>query len=100
MRHKGRAWIKQLASQVRRHGKRGASWYVLVSLPSGKRTMRSCGPGTNGKRIAEALRDRTNAQLLLGEYEAEPAPPVPTFSQFAGQHVHAMHGCRLSSVTA
>lgn len=67
------AWIKQLASQVEKHGAKKASWYCEWDEPDGTRRMKSCGPGTKGKRLAQDKADQINAQLTLGTYESDKA---------------------------
>ncbi|MDZ4689541.1 MAG: tyrosine-type recombinase/integrase [Planctomycetaceae bacterium] len=98
-RRKGRAWIKQLSQQVAKHGKRAASWYCVWNEPTGRRRMRSCGPGPAGRKLAAKLAEQLNAAMTLGTYQAEQTPPSPSWDSFAGQFVHQMHGCRLSSIT-
>ena len=65
------AWTKQIASQVKKHGKRKASWYCLWNEPGGTRRKKSCGPGSDGRRRAELLADQLRSQLTLGIYESE-----------------------------
>jgi integrase len=65
------AWVKQIASQVRKHGARKASWYCEWNDPNGKRRMKSCGPGRDGKRRAELMADQIKSKLVLGTYETD-----------------------------
>jgi integrase len=63
------AWVYQDDKQVKKHGKERASWYVGWIDPEGKRRCKSCGPGTDGKRSAEKLRKKREAELLTGTYQ-------------------------------
>jgi hypothetical protein len=65
------AWIYQDDKQVKKHGADQASWYVGWIDPEGKRRCKSCGPGEQGRRNAEKLRRKREAQLLTGTYENE-----------------------------
>jgi integrase len=67
------AWIKQIASQVAKHGAKKASWYCEWDEPDGSRRIKSCGPGTKGKHLAQDKADRINSQLTLGTYESDKA---------------------------
>jgi hypothetical protein len=63
------AWIKQLAGQVKKQGAEKASWYVEWNEPDGTRRCKSCGPGPKGKRNADRLSARIEAELLTGTYD-------------------------------
>lgn len=65
------AWAKQLAKQVKKHGKRNASWYCEWNEPNGTRRTKSCGPGLDGKRLADQMAERIKSQLNLGTYESD-----------------------------
>ncbi|MBT6155803.1 MAG: tyrosine-type recombinase/integrase [Planctomycetaceae bacterium] len=65
------AWAKQLAKQVKKHGKRKASWNCEWNEPDGTRRIKSCGPGPDGRRLAELMADRIKSQLKLGTYESD-----------------------------
>ena len=65
------AWIRQKASQVRKHGKRKAAWYAVWNEPDGRRREKSCGPGPDGKRRAQLLAEKVKSQLTLGVYQSE-----------------------------
>jgi integrase len=65
------AWVKQIASQVAKHGAKNASWYAFWDEPDGSRRKKSCGPGRKGKKLAEEKADQINAQLTLGTYERD-----------------------------
>jgi integrase len=64
------AWINQDAKQVKKHGADAASWYVGWIDPEGKRRCKSCGPGEQGKRNADKLRKKREAELITGTYQA------------------------------
>jgi integrase len=64
------AWIYQDDKQVKKYGEEKASWYVGWLDPEGKRRCKSCGPGEDGRRTAEKLRRKIEAQLLTGTYQA------------------------------
>ena len=61
------AWVFQEQKQVEKNGD-AASWSVGWYDPEGKRRCKSCGPGTEGKRNAEKLRKKIDAELLTGTY--------------------------------
>lgn len=63
------AWVKQIASQVQKHGVKNASWYCFWHEPDGTRRKKSCGKGKTGKRDAQRMAERLKAQLLLGTYQ-------------------------------
>jgi integrase len=65
-----KAWIFQDDKQVKKHGEAAASWYVGWIDPDGNRCCKSCGPGADGKRSAEKLRKKTEAELLTGTYQS------------------------------
>jgi len=62
-------WVYQDDKQVKKHGEAKASWYVGWIDPKGKKRCKSCGPGTEGARAAERLRQKRQAELLTGTYE-------------------------------
>lgn len=66
-----KAWAFQVKSQIEKHGKKKASWYVGWLTPEGKRRRKSCGPGTTGKRLAVKMVETIHAQLIAGTYEDE-----------------------------
>jgi integrase len=63
------AWIFQDPKQVAKHGPAKAAWNVGWYDPAGKRKSKSCGPGREGRRNADALRRKLDAELLLDTYE-------------------------------
>jgi integrase len=65
------AWVYQDDKQVKKHGADAASWYVGWFDPEGKKRCKSCGPGEPGRRNADKLRRKVEAQLLTGTYEGE-----------------------------
>jgi integrase len=65
------AWVYQDDKQVKKHGPERASWYVGWFEPSGKKKCKSCGPGERGKRNAEKLRRKIEAQLMTGTYQSQ-----------------------------
>jgi integrase len=64
-----KAWVYQDAKQVAKHGAEAASWYVGWYDPAGKRRCESCGPGSEGKRLAEKKRQKRAAELIEGTYQ-------------------------------
>ena len=64
-----KAWTFQRASQVEKHGTKKAAWYVGWLDPKGKRRQKSCGPGRQGKRLAEQQADEIHNKLVKGEYD-------------------------------
>src|SRR5262245_44121641 len=64
-----KAWIFQDPKQVKKLGEDAASWYVGWYDPAGKRRCESCGPGAQGKRLAEKKREKRAAELITGTYE-------------------------------
>jgi integrase len=65
------AWVYQDDKQVKKHGEEKASWYVGWIDPEGKRRCKSCGPGEHGRRNAEKLRTKRQAELLTGTYQSD-----------------------------
>lgn len=63
-----KAWINQDSKQVAKYGADAASWYVYWLDPAGKKRCKSCGPGSRGKRSAEKLRDKRQAELIEETY--------------------------------
>jgi integrase len=63
------AWVYQDDKQVKKRGADRASWYVGWFDPAGKKRCKSCGPGAKGRRNAERLRQKVDAELLTGQYE-------------------------------
>lgn len=64
-----KAWVHQDPKQVQKRGADKASWYVSWYDPSGKRCCESCGPGSQGKRLAEKRKEKLTAELVTGTYE-------------------------------
>src|SRR5262249_26118285 len=64
-----KAWIYQDDHQVKKHGAENASWYVGWLDPEGKRRCQSCGPGKAGRRSAEKVRQKREAELTEGTYQ-------------------------------
>lgn len=64
-----KAWVTQLARQVRTLGADKAPWYVEWLDPAGKKRCKSCGPGSEGKKSAGKLRRKVEAQLIEGTYD-------------------------------
>ena len=65
------AWIYQDVHQVEKRGQEKASWYVGWYDPEGKRKCKSCGPGEQGRRNAQKLLKKTEAELLTGTYREQ-----------------------------
>jgi integrase len=63
------AWVYQDSHQVLKHGADQASWYVGWFEPDGTKRGKSCGPGPQGKRNAEKLRRKLEAELMTGTYQ-------------------------------
>ena len=66
-----RAWIFQDPKQVKKRGATAASWYVGWIDPAGKRCCKSCGSGSRGRKLAERLCQKTEAELITGIYRAD-----------------------------
>jgi integrase len=64
------AWVYQDDKQMKKHGEEKASWYVGWVDPEGKRRCKSCGPGREGKKAAEKLRKKREAELITGTYQS------------------------------
>jgi hypothetical protein len=62
-------WVFQDPKQIEKHGEESAAWSVGWYDPEGKRRCKSCGPGSEGKRNAEKLRKKIDAELLTGTYQ-------------------------------
>jgi integrase len=63
-------WVYQDDKQVKKRGPEKASWYVGWIDPEGKRRCKSCGPGPEGRRNAEKLRKKREAELITGTYQS------------------------------
>jgi hypothetical protein len=63
------AWVKQIASQVAKFGKDGASWYCEWREPDKSVRCKSCGSGVKGKRLAETMAKQIRAELVTGTYK-------------------------------
>jgi integrase len=66
-----RVWTFQNPSQLAKHGKDGASWFIGFIDLRGKRRQRSCGIGATGKKLASKLRLQLQAQLISGTFESD-----------------------------
>jgi integrase len=66
-----KAWIFQDDKQLKKHGDKGASWYVGWIDPEGKRRCQSCGAGADGKKAAMRLQRKRQAELIEGTYEGK-----------------------------
>jgi integrase len=64
------AWVYQDDKQVKKHGEAAASWYVGWFDPEGKKRCKSCGPGKAGRKAAEKLQKKREAELITGTYQA------------------------------
>jgi len=80
------AWVKQDSKQVKKHGKNKASWYCEWNEPDGTRRNKSCGPGRDGKRLANQLKDNISAQLKLGTYVSD-KQKQKTWDQFVAEYL-------------
>jgi integrase len=76
-----KAWVSQLKRHVDQYGADNASWYVNWIDPDGKRKTKSCGAGPKGKRSAEALAERTHAELVAGTYDKTRSATWDAFRQ-------------------
>jgi integrase len=65
------AWIFQRAEQVRDMGEEKAPYYVGWYDLDGHRHMQSCGTGFQGKKKAERLKRKIEAELLTGTYRKD-----------------------------
>ncbi len=63
-----RAWTYQDPHQLKRIGPENACYYVGWIDPAGKRRCKSCGPGSRGKKAAERLAHKIEAELIEGTY--------------------------------
>lgn len=75
--------ITQIKSHVQKNGRDKASWYAQWRTPDGRQKRKSCGPGAEGKKIAQALARKINASLILGEYDDR---KESTWSEFRAEH--------------
>jgi integrase len=82
-----RVWIYQDDKQVKKVGAAKASWYVGWYDPAGKRRCESCGPGREGKRLAERKRDKVAAALISGTYEDKGRKTWADFRQEYDQQI-------------
>jgi integrase len=63
------AWIFQKPEDVEKLGADKAPHYVGWYEPDGTRRKKSCGPGLHGKRNADKLRRKLEAELTTGTYQ-------------------------------
>jgi integrase len=63
------AWVLQRNEQIRDVGEDNAPWYVGWYEPDGHRRSKSCGAGFHGKKAAERLRRKIEAELMTGTYQ-------------------------------
>lgn len=66
-----RAWVYQDPHQIQKRGEGAASWYVGWFDPAGKKRCKSCGPGALGRKNADRLRAKVEAELIEGTYRRE-----------------------------
>jgi hypothetical protein len=64
-----KASVFQAPKQVKKVGEAASSWYVGWFDPEGKKRCKSCGPGSDGHRLAEKERKKVETQLITGTYE-------------------------------
>jgi integrase len=83
------AWIFQRAEQVRDMGEEAAPWQVGWYDPDGRRHMQSCGAGFQGKKKAERLKRKIEAELLTGTYKKDARKLWPDFRREYEQRVLA-----------
>lgn len=77
-----RAWVYQRPEQVEKLGA-DAPWYVGWIDPDKKRHGKSCGVGPDGKRNANQLRRRIEAELVTGTYGTR---TNATWSEFRAEY--------------
>ncbi len=87
------AWKKQLKKQVEKLGENKASWYVEWNEPDGTRRIKSCGPGTKGKKAADRLCERIKAELLTGTYDVTRRRRKP-WDEFVDEYLEHMRSDR------
>jgi integrase len=63
------AWIFQKLEDVHKLGEAAAPYYVGWYEPDGRRRKKSCGTGFQGKKIAEKLKRKLEAELMTGTYK-------------------------------
>jgi integrase len=65
-----KAWLYQDSHMLKKHGTEKTSWSVGWIDPAGKRRCKSCGAGERGRKAADRYRQKIQAELLTGTYEA------------------------------
>jgi integrase len=80
-----KAWTFQKAAQVRQFGADKAPWYVGWYEPDGRRKAQSCGPGFHGKKNAERLCRKLEAELIEGTYQSK-ARSRKTWEEFVEEY--------------
>lgn len=63
------AWIFQKNDDLKDMGEDKAPYYVGWYEPDGRRRNKSCGPGFPGKKNAERLKRKLEAELMTGTYK-------------------------------
>jgi hypothetical protein len=74
-------WVFQDPKQVSKHGAEAAAWSVGWYDPEGNRRCKACGPGTVGKRNAEKVAKKIEAELLTGTYQSNEKKTWADFRQ-------------------
>jgi integrase len=65
------AWLYQRPEDVRDHREEAAAWHVGWYEPNGRRRGKAVGPGEHGKRLAEKVRRKIEAELMTGTYQMQ-----------------------------
>ena len=81
------ASVRQMASQVKKHGARNASWLCFWRDLDGRQRSKAFGAGTRGKRAAENYTKQLEAELTFQIDE----PGSVTWQQFRKEFEASRH---------
>ena len=63
-----KAWVGQRKADVKKRGKGKAPWLVFWSEPGGRRREKSCGPGRDGRLLAQREALSLPDEIVSGPY--------------------------------
>jgi integrase len=82
------ASVRQISSQVEKHGESEAAWLCFWRSPDGKQHSKSFGKGTSGKRAASSFAKTVEAELHLRTYARKSETTWDSFySEYVGSVV-------------
>ena len=73
------AWVYQRSRDLRDAGPEKAPWWCGWYEPDGRRKAKCCGEGFHGKKTAEKLKRKLEAELMTGTYQMHTTKLWPDF---------------------